>query len=95
MSAIQKIRERLAVLEPQSIDIEDDSALHAGHAGARAGSGHYRLKIVSAAFAGKNTLSRHRMIYHALGEMMNMEIHALAICAQTAEEALMQLSQPT
>ncbi len=95
MSIIQKIRERLAVFEPLSLDIEDDSALHAGHAGARTGGGHYRLKIVSSAFAGKNTLNRHRMIYHTLGEMMNMEIHALAICAQTAEEASMHPTQLT
>ncbi len=90
MSVIRMIRERLAVLEPQSVEIDDESALHAGHAGARSGGGHYRLKIVSPAFSGKNTVHRHRMIYRALGEMMKAEIHALAICAQTAEEAIIK-----
>ena len=82
MSAtIDKMRERLAVLEPTEVEIGDDSALHAGHAGARDGGGHYRLRIASPAFAGHNTVARHRMIYEALGDMMKREIHALAIQA--------------
>lgn len=85
------MRDRLAALHPIEIEIGDDSALHAGHAGARSGGGHYNLHIVSAAFEGKNTVARHRLIYAALGEMMKGEIHALAIRAQTAEEA----KQPT
>ncbi len=91
MSVIETMRERLqAALQPESIEIGDDSALHAGHAGARSGGGHYRLEIVSAAFAGKNTVARHRMIYDALGEMMRGQIHALAIRARTADEAAIQ-----
>ena len=74
---MDEIRQRLAVLAPVKVELIDDSALHAGHAGARSGGGHYRLSIVSAAFAGKNTVSRHRMIYDALGDMMRKEIHAL------------------
>lgn len=88
---IDRIRDRLAALEPELLEIEDESALHAGHAGARSGGGHYNLHIVSAAFDGKNTVARHRLIYATLGELMKGEIHALAIRAQTAEEA----KQPT
>lgn len=84
---VDRIRERLAVLSPTAIDIQDDSALHAGHAGARAGGGHYRLHIVSAAFEGKSTVARHRLIYATLGDMMKKEIHALAIRAVSASEA--------
>lgn len=86
MSVVDEIRRRLATLEPTRLELIDDSALHAGHAGARAGGGHYRLQIISAAFGGKNTVARHRMIYDALGEMMRREIHALAIQAQTPDE---------
>jgi len=86
MNRIELIRERLATLQPVEIEVEDDSHLHAGHAGARSGGGHYRLYIVSAQFAGKTTLARHRMIYSALGEMMKHEIHALNIKACTPEE---------
>ena len=77
---------RLAALEPISLDIIDESHRHAGHAGARDGGGHYVLKIVSAQFAGKNTVARHRMIYSALGEMMEREIHALTLQAQAPNE---------
>ena len=86
MSVIDEIRHRLAVLDPTEVELIDDSALHAGHAGARSGGGHYRLHIVAVAFKGKNTVARHRMIYAALGEMMRREIHALAIRAHTPEE---------
>lgn len=80
------LREKLAPLAPSRIELIDDSALHAGHAGARSGGGHYRLLIVSAAFAGKSTVSRHRLVYDALGELMRQKIHALTIKALTAEE---------
>jgi BolA protein len=80
------MRERLATLAPAALEIIDDSRLHAGHAGARAGGGHYRLHIVSAQFAGKNTVTRHRMIYSALAEMMRHDIHALNITAKTPDE---------
>lgn len=87
MTVIDEIRDRLAALNPLSIEIEDDSALHAGHAGAKGGGGHYRMTMVSDAFIGKNTVARHRLIYGALGELMRTRIHALAIRALTAEEA--------
>ena len=86
MNRIQKMHERLAALQPTQIDIKDDSHLHVGHVGARDGGGHYQLHIVSAQFAGKPTLTRHRMIYSALGDMMKQDIHALNISAFTPEE---------
>lgn len=82
------IRERLqAALAPESIDIQDDTAKHAGHAGARSGGGHFIVRIVSKAFAGKTPIQRHRMIFDALGDAMQTEIHALSIDARTPEEA--------
>ncbi len=87
MSNIEALlRERLAFLEPLRLEVIDDSALHAGHAGAREG-GHYRLLIVSPLFSGKTTLQRHRIIYDALGELMRSRIHALSIRSLTPEEA--------
>jgi BolA protein len=81
------IRQRLAALAPSAIELIDDSHLHAGHAGARSGGGHYRLTIVSAAFSGKNTVARHRLVYDTLGDLMRREIHALAIQARTPDES--------
>jgi BolA family transcriptional regulator, general stress-responsive regulator len=79
------LRERLAVLQPESIAIEDESHHHAGHAGAKNG-GHYQVTIVSAAFAGKNTVARHRLVYDAAGDLMQGRIHALVIRARTPGE---------
>ena len=82
------IRERLqAALAPEAIDIQDDTAKHAGHAGARSGGGHFIVRIVSAAFAGKPPIQRHRMVFEALGDAMQTEIHALSIDAHTPDEA--------
>ncbi len=80
------MQEKLAALDPLRLDIADDSARHAGHAGAKEGGGHYRLTIVSARFAGCGTVQRHRLIYEALGPMMRREIHALSIKALTPDE---------
>lgn len=80
------LRERLAVLQPTRIELIDDSAKHAGHAGARSG-GHYRLHVVAPVFSGKATLARHRLIHDALGELMRTRIHALSIMAQTPDES--------
>ena len=82
---IALLRERLAVLEPEAIAIQDDSHRHAGHAGARDG-GHYQLQIVAQGFAGKSTIARHRMIYDAAGELMRGRIHALSIHAKAPGE---------
>ena len=85
---VERIRALLAdALQPLSLDVVDDSHKHAGHAGARGGQGHFGVDIVSAAFAGKSPLARHRMVYAALGDLMQSDIHALAIRARTPEEA--------
>lgn len=87
MSVAARIRERLAALEPLELQLVDESAQHAGHAGARPGGNtHWRLTIVSPRFAGKSTVARHRMVYQALGELMQNPIHALAINARAPEE---------
>lgn len=86
MQTSDKMRELLQTLQPQSIEIIDDSALHAGHAGAREG-GHYRLTIVSAQFEGRKTMERHRMVYAALASLMQSGIHALNISAKTPTES--------
>ncbi|MBZ0223337.1 MAG: BolA family transcriptional regulator [Dokdonella sp.] len=78
---VAMIRERLAVLAPLELDVEDESHRHVGHAGARDGRGHFRVRIVSAAFAGLLPLARHRAVYAALGELMQSDIHALSIDA--------------
>ncbi len=71
---------------PASLDVVDESHLHAGHAGAKSGGGHFDVTIVSARFAGENQISRHRMIYQALDDLMRGEIHALSIKAYTPDE---------
>lgn len=87
MSVAARIRERLAALEPLEVELVDESSRHAGHAGWRPGGGtHWRLSIVSPRFAGQSTVARHRMVYQALGELMQDPIHALAITARAPEE---------
>lgn len=86
MSVIDVMRSSLATLDPVTIEIHDDSAKHAGHAGARSGGGHFRLTIVSSHFAGCRTMERHRLVYDALGPLMKREIHALSINAKTPDE---------
>lgn len=71
---------------PIELAIIDDSHKHIGHAGARGGAGHYSVRIVSARFAGRPLLERHRLVYDALRDMLNMEIHALSIQARTPDE---------
>ena len=74
------IRERLAILNPVTLELRDESGQHAGHAGARLGGGsHWQLTIVSDAFRGKTAVARHRMVYEALGDLMKHDIHALKI----------------
>ena len=81
------IRQRLVeAFNPESLELVDDSAKHAGHTGNKAGGGHYLVTIVSEAFAGKSTIQRHRMVYEALGDMMKGGIHALSIKALTPEQ---------
>lgn len=84
---VTMIEERLrSAFTPLSLDVVDESAQHAGHAGAKSGGGHYALTIVAAQFAGLSPVQRHRMIYEALGDAMRKEIHALSIRAYTPEE---------
>lgn len=86
MSTVDLIRDRMAVLEPLRLDIVDESHLHAGHAGARDGGGHFRLTIVSPRFAGQGTMQRHRLVYDAAGDLMQGAIHALSITAKAPDE---------
>ena len=69
---------------PDTLEIVDESHLHAGHAGARDGRGHFRVRIDSARFAGMSPLARHRAVYAALGDLMSTDIHALTIDARTS-----------
>jgi BolA protein len=71
---------------PQTLEIIDNSAAHAGHAGARSGGGHYHVTIVADAFTGKSLVQRHQLIYKTLGDLMKQEIHALGINALTPSE---------
>lgn len=81
------LRNRLASLDPIRVELIDDSALHAGHEGAKSGGGHYRLLVVSTAFTGKSTLARHRLVYNAIGDLMHQRIHALSIKSLAPDEA--------
>lgn len=88
MSRIEQIRQRIeAQLSVQQIDVIDDSHLHAGHAGARDGRGHFRVRIVAKDFEGLRPIQRHQLVYRALGDMMQTDIHALSIAAFTPVEA--------
>jgi BolA protein len=80
------IRARLAALDPELVEVYDESGEHIGHAGARDGGGHYRLLVVSRRFAGQRPVARHRLVYQALSDLMQRQIHALAITACTPEE---------
>jgi BolA family transcriptional regulator, general stress-responsive regulator len=87
MTVAEAIRERLAALEPHSLELADESEMHRGHAGYSEGGGtHWRLSIVSPRFSGQSTVARHRMIYQALESLMQHPIHALAITARSPEE---------
>ena len=74
-------------LHTDQVDLIDDSHLHAGHAGARDGKGHFRVRVVSVDFAGLRTLQRHQLVYRSLAELMQTDIHALGITALTPDEA--------
>jgi BolA protein len=84
---LDQIRVRLvATLAPLECQLEDESALHAGHAGAASGGGHYRIRLVSPRFEGQNRVTRHRLVYDCLHDMMHTDIHALAIIALAPSE---------
>lgn len=84
----RKLVERIeAALSPTYLEVIDDSHLHAGHAGARDGRGHYTVIVASQRFAGLRTLQRHRLVYDAVGDLMVTDVHALSIHASTPDEA--------
>ncbi|HYN53577.1 MAG TPA: BolA family protein [Methylotenera sp.] len=82
---VTEITKRLQVLAPVLLEIEDESAMHTGHAG-NTGGGHFKLKIASSHFSGKSPIMRHRLIYQALTDLMPNQIHALSINALATEE---------
>ena len=87
MSIKDQIHQRLMEsLNAESVEIEDQSHLHAGHAGAASGGGHYDVIVISSAFNDLNTLGRHRLIYRAVDDLMKKEIHALSIQAFSPDE---------
>jgi BolA protein len=87
MRVATEIRRRLAHLAPNRVELVDESARHAGHVGARPqGESHFRLLIVADAFTGRSRLQRQRMVYRALGDLMQTDVHALSISALTPAE---------
>jgi BolA protein len=84
---VDRIKSKLeSAFAAAEVSVYDDSARHAGHPGAREGAGHFRVRIVSHAFAGRNRLQRHRMVYDALAELLPGDIHALNIEAKTPDD---------
>lgn len=88
---INKIKKYLEPLEPVKIQVIDESANHIGHPGAQDGRGHYAMKIVSQHFNDKTAIERHKMVYQALGKLMQTDIHALKIKALTPNEDIPHL----
>jgi BolA family transcriptional regulator, general stress-responsive regulator len=86
---VERLTDRLnGALAPDHLEVADDSHRHAGHAGAADGRGHFTVLVVSSRFAGMGTLRRHRLVYEAVGDMMNTDIHALSIQAIAPGEAV-------
>jgi BolA family transcriptional regulator, general stress-responsive regulator len=81
------VSELQSALHTDRVELIDDSHMHAGHAGARDGRGHFRVRVISPDFAGLRTLQRHQLVYRSLGELMQTDIHALSITALTPDEA--------
>ena len=86
-SRLDRLAERLQALEPDQLEVVDDSHHHAGHIGAADGRGHFTVLVVSKRFVGMNTLRRHRLVYDVVGDMMTTDIHALSIQALAPGEA--------
>mgnify|MGYP006157484909 CR=1 FL=1 len=84
---IEKINAAIELaLSPEFIDVSDESHLHAGHEGARSGRGHFHVTVVAAKFSDQSLVKRHRLIYNALGTLMESDIHALGIDAFAPDE---------
>ena len=87
MSTSERIESTLRqALSATEVQVIDESALHAGHAGAAAGGGHYRVRVVSPLFSGKNSVQRHRLVYAALADEMQQAVHALALTTLAPHE---------
>jgi len=82
MTRIELIKQALGVLEPTLLEVHDDSARHAGHAGAATGLGHFNVVIVAQAFVGLSPVARHQLVYKALGSLLETDIHAVGIQAR-------------
>jgi len=79
---VARIRSCLEVaFQPETLEITDDTASHEGHVGAQEGKGHYKIRIISGSFSGMRPIDRHRLVFDALGEMMETDIHAVSITA--------------
>ena len=89
-SRTERLLQRLAALQPERVEVTDDSHQHAGHAGAADGRGHFTVLVVSKRFAGLSTLRRHRLVYDAVGDMMTTDLHALSIQALAPGEPSIQ-----
>lgn len=91
MDRVSEIRSRLeTAFSPEELEIRDESRKHIGHPGARDGRGHFHVHIVSQRFVGTSPLERHRMVYEALGDLMQTDIHALSLTAQPPSTATKQ-----
>ncbi len=87
MNLVETIKTRLATLNPVSLEIQDDSAMHTGHAG-NTGGGHFSIKIVSSQFSQKSQIMRHRLIYQALTNLIPQQIHAISILAISPDDSI-------
>ncbi len=85
--SVEQIRALLAPLHPLTLEVEDQSSRHAGHAGARDGGAHFRLLLISPDFPGLSRVQRHRLVYDCLAHLMPRPIHALAMTLLSPEEA--------
>ncbi|MBY0273884.1 BolA family transcriptional regulator [Candidatus Binatia bacterium] len=87
MDRMNELRNRItAALAADVVELQDDSAKHRGHAGARGGAGHYSVVVVASRFAGMTRVDRHRAVYDAVGDMIPHQVHALAVRAYTPDE---------
>jgi len=91
-TTIERIRARLVSMQPLDLEILDDSARHAGHPGAASGGGHYTLRMTSPAFVGLPRLERHRLVYNRVADLMQREIHALAMTLLAPDEVVPSVS---
>lgn len=89
MTRVEAIRQCLSdALHPVQLEVDDESHRHIGHAGAADGRGHFRVRLVSSRFAGMSPVARHRAVYAALGDLMQTDIHALAIDARSPDDVV-------